>query len=155
MASFRHVGTLLLLTVLFTSCSKDQKYVEWLGDGSWSQTSTTINGEEQDTGGILVLTQIYNKCNVKNADCTGLQDFSLDLGLGGVVAGGSTFLFRIHEKGTQITFTTLTLTVNDETRDCTSDCISTWDILEMNKDRHVIRMVDDNGDTWIKVFEKI
>ncbi len=141
--------------MVLISCSKDQKYVGWLGDGTWSQTSNTINGEENDLGGTLTLTQTYDECKVKDSDCTGSYEYTLVEDLGGIVTGGRTFLYRVHEKGTKITFTALTFIFNGNTQDCTVGCASTWDILEMEKDRHVLTTVDDSGNTWIRTFEKI
>ncbi len=156
MSKLNVAAIIILLSTALSSCSRDQKVVKWLGDGTWLQTSSTINGVEHDPGGTLTLTHSYKECEVKDADCMGSQDFTLVGILGYEFTGGSTFLYRIHEKGTKITFTTLTLFADGITQDCdTTDCVSTWNILEMEKERHVISRVDDNGDTRIKSFEKI
>ncbi len=144
-----------LLSFVLAGCSKDQKVVKWLGDGTWNQVSSTLNGTDVYSGGELALTLTYDECKLKNGDCNGFNDFTITDDLGGVIPGGSTFLYRVHEKGTKITFTTLTLTLDGTTRDCTIDCVSTWDILEMEENRNVIRWIEDNGDIWITEYQKM
>ncbi len=155
MAKTNLVFVFLLLSFILASCSKDQKVVEWLGDGTWLLTSSTVNGVESSYGGTIILIQTYNECKVKDVDCTGFHDYTIEENLGGIVTGRGTFLYRIHEKGTKITLTTLTKTFDGETRTCTYDCVSTWDILEMEENRHVIRSIDDNDDVYILEFQKM
>lgn len=143
-----------LISIVFFSCSKDQKYEKWLGDGTWTLTSNTLDGVEDAWGGSTSFTQTYNGCKVKDEDCAGSYEYTIEEGSGETIIGGSTFSYRIHEDGTKITFTYLTYTYDGNTRDCTDDCTLTWDILEMEKDRHVISTEDNNGSTWVRVFEK-
>ncbi len=155
MSKLNVAAIIILLSTALSSCSKDQKVVEWLGDGTWLLTSNTVNGVEFDPGGTLTLTYSYEECEVKDADCAGSMEFSLVGNLGYEFTGGSTFLYRIHEKGAEITFTYLTQTGDGVTLDCDTNCVYTWDILEMEKERHVLTRVDDNGDTKIRSFEKL
>lgn len=145
----------LLLSLTITSCSKDQKYVNWFGDGAWTLASATLNGEDYDPGGTYDRVISYDKCKLADADCSGSEQSTFDRGYGAPISIGYSFLYRVHDKGTKITYTTLSTTTDGVTEDCTTDCVSTWDILEMEKTRHVIRWEDSDGDVWIMTFAKI
>lgn len=142
--------------LIFSGCSKDQKYVKWLGEGSWKVTSVTLNGDEVDVGGTFTEhTQTYEECKVKDADCNGSESFVIELADGaGTVAGGKTFTYRVHDDGTILTLTTLTTTYDGVVYDCDTDCVFVFDIVEITKDKHVLSHTDANGDVWIRTIEK-
>ena len=141
---------------IFAACSKDQKYVKWLGEGSWKVTSVTLNGEELELGGTFTEhTQTYEECKVKDGDCNGSESFVIELDDGaGTVTGGKTFTYRVHDKGTKLTLTTLTTTYAGVTYNCETDCIFTFDIIEITKDKHVLSHTDENGDVWLRTIER-
>ncbi|MBL4704321.1 MAG: hypothetical protein JKY54_07360 [Flavobacteriales bacterium] len=155
MKLFKIIALSSIITLAFFSCSKDQKYVRWIGDGDWTRTSVTLNGVEMDLGGTLTEhTQTHDVCKVKKGDCTGSNSYTLELTVGGTLTGSSTFTYKVHEKGTKITYTVLTSTTNGVTSDCTSGCVTEFDIDEISKDKHILATTDANGDVWVRTMEK-
>lgn len=151
------LSTLLVACLLFCfSCSKDQKYVDWISPGSYDLTSAIKNGEELDRGYTLYShTLTYSNCKLKDGECDALVSVVFSyIGSNDIITRDSYSTYSIFEKGSKIRFTTLEKVVNGVASPCSENCIGEWDIVEITKDRHVMAQINDDGDLLELIFEK-
>ena len=118
------------------SCSKDQSAVRKL-DGTWTLKSATADGEDFDTEGIT-FTLKFEKCKVKNEDCSGSWTQKIE----GFDEQSSNFTYTVTDKGE-------TIKITDED----SDDADESKITELTKDKLVVESTE-SGVVWVRTFEQ-
>ncbi len=164
MKNFKRLNYLLLFTIfVLGSCDKDeeisidQQRIETLAAGAWTMTSTTVDGVERDLGGTLTShTQTHGYCILADSDCSGSNAFVLELdNNGGILTGGSTFTYKIHENGTMMTINVINSTFNGVTSPCSSDCETVFTFSEWSNTKHVLETTDGTSAVVVRTMERL
>jgi hypothetical protein len=134
--------SVILISIVVASCSKDQEVVKQLASGTWEVTAMSYNGISLPDSTFAGDKYTFEKCKVSKGDCSG-EYTTTDPTKGDVV---TSFTYSISDKGETISITMSLFGI---------PASSTGDILEHSKDKFVWSSKDVNGDVTETTIETI
>ncbi len=152
MKQFKTLSLLLVLALLISACSKDQKVIKQL-EGTWKITAMTVDGTAVDAEFFSGTSTTFPKCKQKKETCVGTQTATFEF-FGTTFTTTTEFNYEVKDKGETFVMTVVKSTTDGVSTECTDDCTNTSTITEHSKEKFVTEFTDDDGVKTVTTMEK-